>query len=652
MHTRIPETLMLLLAVGAGGCRTKLADNLGGFDCDPKSGVCLPRVDGSTDGSDGGSPSTDGGDVGSPSADSGDVGDGGSPNTDGGDGSDGGDGGDGPDGGQIVPLVQIASPASPAYTNGSISIQVVFSPPSAAPAQVDLLDGSSKLVTISAPFTYVWNTALVAEGPHQITARAAFGAQTVTSAPVTIFVDRTRPQIRSQLPAPAATDVDLSNPIQIGFSEPLIPATVTGSVSLSAAGVAIPITTALSADGKTVTISLSNRSAITLPADVTVAVSATVSDLAGNQLGTVAPWLWHAPLWINYGMLLGQYPSLALDPSDAAIVCTAVEQGAIGSNEFLLQIARHGGGQTWDTSFGSPQGPQGTSFVPAGGSIAVGTDGQPIVAWPEFQGANTGNPTTVHIAKWSGTVWDKKYGQVDALQEIGSNARNPWLAIGASDQMFLTWAETSQALVVSVYAARWAGTSWDLSYGGIGVIGADGPVLHFDSGGQPVLGWRAGSDNGVSRWTGSGWMTTPTYTNSTTATLALDATDQPIVTSISGQISDPYIHVLHLVAGAWQELVPAIGAGSQPANAQVLLDKGGHPVVAWADSDGSARNVRVARHTGTAWDLSYGVLSAVAGANTDATNPRILLDRFDTPVVAWQETDGTRFSTYVWKSNH
>ena len=100
------------------------------------------------------------------------------------------------------------------------------------------------------------------------------------------------------------------------------------------------------------------------------------------------------------------------------------------------------------------------------------------------------------------------------------------------------------------------------------------------------------------------------------------------------------------------DLAPAIPTLAQPLAARVALDPSGHPVVAWTDSDGSSRNTRVARWTGSLWDMSFGSLGAVTGSGTDASSPALALDRFGSPIVAWQEIDGTgAYATYVWKSN-
>jgi hypothetical protein len=620
------NTLLLLVVLGSAGCRTKAASGLDGFDCDPRTGVCVPSGDGgSQDQADGGSDSI---------ADASDAG----------------------DRGQPVATISITRPSSPAQTNGTIRIQIAFTPTSSAPPQAELLIDDTTSVSIDAPFAYDWNTSnpAIPEGAHQVKARATVGAQVIMSAPVTIVVDRHPPSITNRLPGIDATEVSLSGPIEIVFSEALDPLSVTGAITLATTAGPIPTTATLGPDGTTITILLSDRRSLTFPATVTVSVKGSVADLAGNQLGSVASsWSWTAPLWVKLGTLPGQFPSLALDPGDHPVVCSAAQRVAGNTTDLLLQVGRHTAGQTWDTSAGTPQGAEGNSFVTGGGSVIVAGDGQHIVAWPEFQGANTGNPATIHIAKWTGTSWDRTYGSVDAVAEAGSGARSPWLTIGASGELFLAWAEISQALVVSVYAGRWTGASWDTSYGGLGIVGANAPVLRLDAAGRPVIGWAGAlSTAGVSRWTGTAWMTTPTYANVTTATVAIDSMDRPLVTSTSGQTSDPYLRIETLSAGTWVEMIPAIGRAAPPSNSQMVLDRADHPVVVWTESDGTARNVRVARHDGSAWDLSYGVLSAIDGPNTDAAAPRILLDRSDTPVVAWQETDGARISTFVWRSNH
>lgn len=526
-------------------------------------------------------------------------------------------------------------------------------PPSAAPASADLFDGDTRLGGVTPPFKFTWNTGgstPVTEGPHVITARALIGGQTVSSDPVTIVVDRTAPQIAARSPSAGATNVLFADPIQVVFTEAIDPASVPGAITLSAGTGPIATTATLSPDGKTVTVLVSDRHSITLPADVTVSVKGTVADLAGNQLGSVTPWTWNAPVWVKFPMLAGKFPDLAVGPDDRPLVLDAIEQDAIGSNDFVLQLARLGAGRTWDTTVPSPQDPRPTSRVSSRSTLAVGADGLPVVAWPESQGSAS---ATMHVAKWTGAAWDKSYGQLDAVSAAGTPTYNPALAFSPAGDLFLSWAEPNPS-AFAIFTAKWTGSTWGSSYGDLGVIGANSPVLRFGTAGQPVLTYTASSSTGgVSRWTGTTWSTLPTYANLSTPTLAIDATDRPVVTSTGG-VSDQYLHLLFFNSSTWVEEIPAVPTGLQPGDAQLIIPADGHPVIAWTeyDTNAAARVVRVTRHTGAQWDFAYGSLDGHAGANSDGITPRIVLDGGGSPIVVWQETDGTFDSTYVWRSNH
>jgi hypothetical protein len=448
-----------------------------------------------------------------------------------------------------------------------------------------------------------------------------------------------------------ATNVLFADPIQMVFTEAIDPATLAGAITLSTGTGQIATSATLTPDGKTATVSLSDRHSITLPADVTVSVKATVADLAGNQLGPTTPWTWNAPLWVELPMLAGKLPDLALGPDDRPIVLDAVEQDAAGSNDFVLQLARLGSGRTWDTTtVPSPQGPRPTSRVSSRSTLTLATDGSPVIAWPESQGSA---PATMHVAKWSGAAWDSSYGQLDAVSGAGTDTYNPALAFSPAGDLFLSWAEPDPS-AFAIFTAKWTGSMWDTSFGDVGVLGANPPVLRFGASGEPVLAYAAsGSTGGVSRWTGTSWSTLPPFSNSSSPTLAIDATDRPVVTSTGG-VSEQYLHLLFLSSSTWVEEIPAVPTGLQPGEAQLIIPADGHPVVAWTefDSTAGARVVRVSRHTGAEWDFAYGSLDGHSGTSTDGVMPRFVLDRGGSPIVAWQETDGTFDSTYVWRSNH
>jgi hypothetical protein len=480
----------LLVLISTGACRTRLAGNLDGYVCDTATGICHPKGDGSL-----GDGMIDGA-LGDSTLDHPDAlqkGDG-ADTTDGElpDGSAGGaGGGDGPGGDADAPApssaISITSPTGTIYVKSTVTFTLRFE--GSTPATVDFVSDASTtpLATVGAPYTFTWDTTQVPEGPHQVIARATFGSAVVSSAPVTVIVDRTPPTLVTRTPLPNATNVDLTLPSVVTFSEPLLAATVTATtVQLSTGSTVVSSKMVLSADGKTITSSVTNRQAFALPATVQQTLSNGITDLAGNQLATTA-WTWMAPLWISYGSVNGGSPDLAFDSKGGLLLTTTVERGAIGSGDYQVTVARHTGGTSWDTSFGTPQGPEGSTYVGGPSAILAATDDNPIVAWSQF---DSSSPADIHVAKWTGSAWNQTFATLSAEQGNGTGATRPRLApAAAAGQFFVAWVENSQTYVSSVYAARWTGTSWDLGYGGIAKIGAQQPSLRVAGDGQPIVTW-------------------------------------------------------------------------------------------------------------------------------------------------------------------
>lgn len=106
--------------------------------------------------------------------------------------------------------------------------------------------------------------------------------------------------------------------------------------------------------------------------------------------------------------------------------------------------------------------------------------------------------------------------------------------------------------------------------------------------------------------------------------------------------------------------LPSRRAGARKAKKlthppRLAIDGAGQILVAWMDSDGTTRNVHLARYDGTTWDTSFETISAIAGA-TPAAHPALVITPDGVPVLAWDELldagIGARPSTFIWKSNH
>lgn len=194
----------------------------------------------------------------------------------------------------------ITIPGPVSYTNGAITIQVTAMPANNPPATVQIRRDGMTLATVGSPFSYSWDTSHETEGSHSIDAIATVGSQTVTAPPVTIWVDRKPPSVAMRIPAQNATNVALSDPIRVVFSEALDPSTVSGSaVTLASGGAMLSSSASLGTDGETVTVTLGPHSTLSFPATITVTVNPALKDLAGNAVGSIPSWSWTAPLWVK-----------------------------------------------------------------------------------------------------------------------------------------------------------------------------------------------------------------------------------------------------------------------------------------------------------------------------------------------------------------
>jgi hypothetical protein len=544
------------------------------------------------------------------------------------DSSAGSGGGAGSDGGGAV-TIAIVSPTSPAYTNATVTIQVSVGDAGGASNAVRLLADGATLADIAAPpYTFDWDTTTVAEKSYQIVAQTAAAGQIIASAPVTIVVDRTPPTIVSKAPDSGASNVSLTNPIQIVFSEALAPASVSnGSVALALAGAPVGVTATLGNSGTSIAIALTDRSSLALPGTMTETVSSRITDLAGNAFAG-ATWSYAVPLWVDLGMVAGIGPQMVLDASGAPTVLTWING--------MLQIARHTAGTSWDTT--SIPSPQAAGQI--AGSYGFGlTNTGLFLAWNE----PVASSVPVHVARWTGTAWDTSYGTL--LTSLGDNTTSIAIAFTAAGQPVVHWDETASATNHRGHVSRWTGSAWsaypdfvqgtcDMSPCRIAVDSSDFPVVE--------------ANLRLSRWNGSSWTALP-GTGAGNG-LALDSAQQALAFRVSQTLEVIGVSP----SGVASSYLPVLNAAPvQTAinqEGQLVVASGDRPIVTWFQYDGptttdpATSDLHVAGWTGTAWDQGYGVFH---GANGDAA---LALVGNSVPIVAWEDKAGA--ATHVSLSNH
>jgi hypothetical protein len=328
-------------------------------------------------------------------------------------------------------------------------------------------------------------------------------------------------------PAPDDDNVWVYDPIVLEFSHPLDPESVSDqSIALEAAGSPVAHETALSEDGTTVTLTVSEPPAT--PVAVTVAVGTDVLDDEGTAFAGES-WSFTLPVWqhpVAAGAIGdGQRPQLALGPGGAAIVGRIdpdgvvsvqeldgqswVELGAIAGQSGSLRLAGSGdavaaaylgdsgvavarlAGGDWQLLGTIPL--TGVDAVPVF-DLAVASDGNPMVA------VSTG--AAVQVSRWNGSSFDAE-APLDAVATVVD------LALAADEEKAVV------ALVSGAGALRTfrrTADGWEELAGGVDFTQAQQPDVVAAAGAIAVSRQKddaadlATRHAYAARWDGATWL--------------------------------------------------------------------------------------------------------------------------------------------------
>jgi hypothetical protein len=403
--------------------------------------------------------------------------------------------------------VRITSPEGLAYTNGVLEIRLEVT--GHTPERVELLKDGEVLAEVAAPYVYAWDTAGVAEGSHQLVARAVFGEVTFASEARAVVVDRTPPTVVSRTPEPGAQDVWVKSPIQAVFSEPVKVGTVTSdSVRLTVGGVEVARTVSVSGDGRTVTVV--PTTAVTAPNTVALDLSESVTDLAGNKASVPSVnWTWALPRLALYPPLSESYPApyfmnapiVRLDMNGNPVV---VREEFDGKSMNILVVRWTG--SSWEKLGDGLKTRANPDFFADSPSIQIAPDGQPVVAWHEGKGYESENH--LHVARWTGTSWEQ-FGDPGGILPQRTHAMSISLQITSKGTPIIAFnmdPEDVEGAATHVY--QWSDTGWSSLgpplYGDTTSI-SQRPTLSLDSADNPSVAFTDDQKIYVRRWTGSAW---------------------------------------------------------------------------------------------------------------------------------------------------
>ncbi len=256
------------------------------------------------------------------------------------------------------------------------------------------------------------------------------------------------------------------------------------------------------------------------------------------------------------------------------------------------------------------------------GSVITAAGKTAYIAWTERE-AGAGDPSAVHVARWTGAAWEPLGGALD--RQADSNAGFPEIAVH-DGQPVVVWRERNAVTTNNfhVYVSRWDGGAWVPLGDALNPLFTD--QIDYSavtsSGGALYAAYYhpAGLDQDtlhVLRFDGSAWaeatLLSPSAGLTSTYTVALaDLSGAPAVAWCDGA----QVHVARLNGAAWQAL-PTVGATDQQAFWTDLTSAAGTPYVSWSqDESGKSRQAHAARLQPEFSALRTGAVTATTAAVT------------------------------------
>jgi hypothetical protein len=318
-------------------------------------------------------------------------------------------------------------------------------------------------------------------------------------------------------------------------------------------------------------------------------------------------------------------------------------------------------------------------------SLAVGPDGEPIVAWENWGGQS--GRWEIHVRRWNGSAWvEMGAGSASGggISHASGDSVNASLAVGPDGLPVVAWQDNSSGQR-EIYVRRWNGSAWvELGAGSASGDGishtsdqAEQPALAIGSNGLPVVAWADyGSGNSeiyVRQWNGSTWQEvgvgsasgggiSQTEGPSHEPAIAIGLDNAPVVVwenyflwSGRGEI-----YVRRWTGLVWSEMAGSASGGgiSDTANEwssspSVAIDLNSAAVVTWNEWNASTYVRTYARRwNGLAWVEMGGSASASGIGGDSSSTSSVAIGPDNAPVVAWEDrTNGYEIYVRRWSGS-
>ncbi|NVJ07779.1 Ig-like domain-containing protein [Myxococcus sp. AM001] len=539
-----------------------------------------------------------------------------------------------PDAGLPSPVVTLT--LSRAVTNGDVDVRVSVA--ELVPESVELLvDGAPAAMLPQPSYELRWSTHELDEGQHVITARASLGDHVYVSAANALRVDRTAPQLVTQIPRPRDQDVSVHAPIQAIFSEAVDPTTVTTeSVRLLVNQADVTTEVRLSADGTTVTLVPAGQ--LPVDSDVSVTIAPSVTDVAGNALdATSLDWQWAIPRHLFYG---GAISAGSIEASNVSAFSFVLDREGRPVVAFVdsdysfrhgVYVMRWTGG-AWE-QLGGVLGTSLAESVINACSLQISSEGEITVAWSV---ESVDGVPGVHVHRWSGSGW-APIGTPITPFYAAAKFTSFKLAMDPLGEPWLVIHEFAAGVTSAIRTWRWDGERWVMADNNLlfnSSRNLSSLIFVMSSTGRFVLAWalQNGGDGavelGARRWAGTYWVESE-------AASILSVSAVPIAATVDTEDRLVLARPSHdIVAGAgyrpavsrsnprggWQFLGPFIEGmypGETNATVEVLdFDPAGQLVALLSEPEvaGGPVNHYVRRWDETSWEPMGPPLLPRAGA--------------------------------------
>ncbi len=478
--------------------------------------------------------------------------------------------------------------------------------------------------------------------------------------------DTTAPTVVTASPANLATNVPRNTTVQISFSEPIDPASVT-SETLSITAGTTPVEGGRLVEGVVITFTAASRLAHST--GYTVTGTAGIKDLAGNPLAasfttsfTTAGRGWGTAIdieGISDNLLMPLTSHLAFDPSGnaTAIWSSLVAADGVPPIPTATQIYTRRYNRTtalWETV---NQFDSGDPYVWAFPQIGFLPDGSARAVWGKIVGSET---NIVSSVAWNSPT------SIDSLPGTASMQR---LAMAPNGNALVIWNQNEGAGSYGIYANQCSGTTGAWGSGISPSTPIDGvagppdvaPNVAYDANGNAMLIWTQRPDTVA----GSKYNVYAAYYSAATTTLgpAVEVDTLPgsaestqlVTTSISGTVRfaavwaqrpttdagavrDIYSRTYNPATSAWvgsaAPMDTATGDASSPRAA--VQPGAANSVLVWLQNDGSTWRV-YSRYFAEGAPLPPVI--QVSSGTGRAKNPQVVMDTAGNAIAVWEQED-------------